>query len=366
VLKVLQIISQDKERINKVKEGIDFILSHFEGRQQLFPRKISTAFSNGRQFTVYSREQILEECIKANFIDCRINAYPVIGESAIHAPNLIFIDLDLSKDLSYQDALNQLKKSKNKSIRTIKEKLNGCRSTILWTGNGYHIYIVLDTRPLELIKELIELSTKPSEEFFVYSESIFSNKKKDCAHNPSFRSSLLRIPNTFNSKNQAEVKIIQEFDKNDIPTINTELLKRFRLWLVDNDIREKRQKLKRFDKNQQLEFNKENEILENYFWIEKLLQTPIPDFRRYCLYKILVPYLINVRKLSYDKCLGILNEWLKKCNNLSKISFNIYTEINVRLDAVKDYKPISIKKLKNGNIELYNLLFSNTTINSFS
>jgi hypothetical protein len=171
VLKVLQIINQNnEERISKVKEGIDFILSHFEGRQQLFPRKISTYYSNSRQFTVYNKEQILEECIKANFIDCRINAYPVLGESHYQAPNLLFIDLDLSKALPYQQSIKQLEKTKIKSLKTIKEKLNGYRPTILWTGNGYHIYIVLDTRPLELIKEIKELSSKSSEEFLKYAD----------------------------------------------------------------------------------------------------------------------------------------------------------------------------------------------------
>ena len=86
-------------RISKVKEGIRFILTHFEGRQQLFPRKMSTSLSQGRQFTVYNEEQILNECIKANFIDCRLNAYPVLSDcdmaAAIHAPNIIFIDIDL-------------------------------------------------------------------------------------------------------------------------------------------------------------------------------------------------------------------------------------------------------------------------------
>ena len=95
------------------------------------------------------------------------------------------------------------------------------------------------------------------------------------------------------------------------------------------------------------------------------MQTPIPDFRRYCLYRIIVPYLVNARKLGYDKCLDILNEWLKKCNNLFKISFDIEIEINARLSAVKYYKPISIKKLKNENIKLYNLLFLHSIIKMY-
>jgi hypothetical protein len=72
----------------------------------------------------------------------------------------------------------------------------------------------------------------------------FSNKKKDSVHNPYFSSSLLRMPYTFNSKNMEEVKIIQEIDKENMPQINSELLRGFRLWLVDNDIQEKQEKLK--------------------------------------------------------------------------------------------------------------------------
>ena len=41
---------------------------------------MSTALSQGRQFIVYNEEQILSECMKANFIDCRINAYPVLED----------------------------------------------------------------------------------------------------------------------------------------------------------------------------------------------------------------------------------------------------------------------------------------------
>ncbi len=160
------------ERTDKVKEWIKFILYHFEGRQQLFPRKMATAFSNNCQFTVYTFDQILNECIKANFIDCRVNAYPVLADSTIplQASNIIFIDIDLNEDLPCEEALKQLDRSKNKSIRTIKDKLDNCKPTVLWTGNGYHIYIVLETRPLELIKELKELSNEPSNKFLKFGD----------------------------------------------------------------------------------------------------------------------------------------------------------------------------------------------------
>jgi hypothetical protein len=155
---------------------------------------------------------------------------------------------------------------------------------------------------------------------------IFSNKKKDLAHNTSFRSSLLRMPYTFNSKNQTEVKIIQEFDKNNMPTINAELLRCFRLWLVDNDIREKQQKLKNERYNKRLSNSKED-TKKNYVWIEKLLQTPIPCFRRYCLYRIVVPYLVNIKELEHNEYFNILKKWLEKCDRLSRITFDMEFEI---------------------------------------
>jgi hypothetical protein len=231
----------------------------------------------------------------------------------------------------------------------------------MFTGNGYHIYIVLETRPLVLIKELKELSVNPSEEFLKYAGITLRDYKKDSAHNPTFKSSLLRIPNTFNSKNQAEVKIIQEFDNNNVSSINIDLLRSFRLWLADNEIKDRQEK---FRKENESSF-KDNNTTKSYFWIEKLLETPIPRFRRYCLYCIVVPYLINVKKLNAKECFNILIDWLEKCNNLSVLSFDMGSEINVRLNSVRSYKPISIKKLKNENIELYDLLFLHKITHSY-
>jgi hypothetical protein len=370
VSKALQIFDycNIEERTNKVRKGVEFIFSHFESRQQLFPRKMSTAFSNGRQFTVYSKYRILNECIKSNFLDCRINAFPDLPYSRIpiHAPNIVFIDLDLSKDLQYADALKQLNKAKNKSLKTIKERLRDCKPSVLWTGNGYHIYIVLNTRPLDLIRELKELSSKPSEEFLRYAEMTFSNRKKDSAHNTSFKSSLLRIPYTFNSKDidsgnetceRSEIKIIGEFDKNNVPPIDTDLLRCFRLCLAEKDINNKRSAINRSGQCEQPNLLSNNKP-SNCFWIEKLLRTPIPNFRRYCLYHIMIPYLINVKKLSNVECICVLEKWLEECNNFSKVSFNMETEIDARLKAVKGYRPMSLQKLKTENFELYHSIFN--------
>jgi hypothetical protein len=82
---------------------------------------MSSASSRGRQFTVYNEEQILNECIKANYIDCRINAYPILLDSdivaGIQAPNIIFIDIDLSpQDIQQSNCKDSLSELMNPHI----------------------------------------------------------------------------------------------------------------------------------------------------------------------------------------------------------------------------------------------------------
>jgi hypothetical protein len=83
-----------------LEEGLDYILSHFEG-QRLFPRTISTKTTEGRQVGVNSREEALARFAQANFLDCRISAYPqpseissFVGVNLETALNIVMIDLD--------------------------------------------------------------------------------------------------------------------------------------------------------------------------------------------------------------------------------------------------------------------------------
>ena len=71
-----------------------------------------------------------------------------------------------------------------------------------------------------------------------------SNNKADKSNNPSFRSCLLRIPNSFNAKclakgesfENSKVKIIEEWNKKR-PSINY-LLHDFRRYLITQKIKE--------------------------------------------------------------------------------------------------------------------------------
>ena len=90
------------------------------------------------QVLVNSREEILHYFETSDFFDCRINAYPYFTEYKEIprcSPNFIFIDLDLSTF----GTLKELKRSLSTTLDNIQNVLGGF-PTILWTGNGYHIY----------------------------------------------------------------------------------------------------------------------------------------------------------------------------------------------------------------------------------
>jgi len=84
-----------------IKEGLEYILGHFEHQTHLWPRTISTKTTQGRQIIVYTKEATLARFKQANFMDCRISAYPYwrssitsnfIGIRNAIAPNFIMID----------------------------------------------------------------------------------------------------------------------------------------------------------------------------------------------------------------------------------------------------------------------------------
>ena len=340
-LEIIRLTSKD-EGINtnrnkkEIEIGLNFILSHLE-EPTIFPRTIMTK-KLGYQRIVYSKERALDHFIESDFIDCRINAYPILSDddiaSGVQAPNIIFADIDLPQE----EAIIKLNKILKKTLSIIQRKLNGCKPTVLWTGNGYHIYIVLNTRPLQLITELVELSDTPSEEFLRFAEFTFTNKKKDSCHNPSFKSSLLRIPYTLNSKciepttgnyyKDPKVKIIQEFDSLAIPTINKELLREFRLYLADKDIiRTKLECIKRSNQiNKYSSYslvNVNRTIPASYQWIEKLLQTPIADHRKHTIDLVLAPFLIVIKCLSFEESYSIIKDWIVKYNSVEMLKPSI-------------------------------------------
>src|SRR5919205_3931490 len=79
-------------------------------------------------------------------------------------------------------------------------------------------------------------------------------------------------------------------------------------------------------------------------WMEKLLQTPIDDYRKNAVNLILAPYLINVRKVSYDAALNIINGWLSKCGELRQLdqNFDYTVRYALKYSAKNGNRPLKL------------------------
>jgi hypothetical protein len=260
----------------------------------------------GYQKIVYSKEIALEQFIESDFLDCRINVFPSLKEGVTWPPNFLFVDLDLKTFESEKS----LQKVLDKTLKNIKENLdsNAC-PTVLFTGGGYHIYqpVYIPTA-LENITEFQKFDNV-SVEFLRFAKNYLSNGKADKNNNPSFKSCLLRIPGSINSKYGNKVSIVKRWNGIRSP-IPREFMEEFRIYLIQKKIDEQIQRQKMM--MMLLKSKRQNSITTstNYYygWIEKILQTPFPDCRKIIVDLVLAPYLINIKKLSYDESYQIIRD----------------------------------------------------------
>jgi len=179
--------------------------------------------------------------------------------------------------------------------------------------------------------------------------------KSDLQHNNtvSYANCMLRIPGSINSKNGEPVRIIQRWDGYR-PEINY-ILYDFSIRVYGQECLRLMNAHKRKQKQNKssLDHNYNNQI----YWIEKLLSTPLADHRKYCIWRILTPYLINIRKLTERDATNIIIDWLNQCDQLRKLDFNYDQKIREGIEsAAKGYLPISQEMLSEENEELYDLL----------
>lgn len=190
-----------------IVDGLEFILGHFE--EPIWPRTISTHTTEGRQILVYNKEEAIARYKQANLLYCRINAYPDYTEYRginRQAPNFLFLDLDRSVFES-ERAFNT---AFNKTVKNLDNTLDTKSPTVLWSGNGYHIYQPLEALPLEQEELFISKSAEPSKEFLQFAEQYLTNYKSDPSHHPSFKSCMIRIPGSHNFK-LVQKKIVVAF-----------------------------------------------------------------------------------------------------------------------------------------------------------
>ena len=229
--------------------------------------------------------------------------------------------------------------------------------TVLWSGNGYHIYLPVDAVVLEELKQFQEFEN-PSLKFLRFAAHYLTNGKSDQSHNPSFKSCLIRIPGSFNSKckeGSNEVKLMQKWNGYR-PSI-APLLPSFHAYLVSQKMKEIELQ-RRFKRNYITENAQDSTRME---WIKRLLQTPIDDYRKNTTSLILANYLINVKKLSYNNSYIIIRRWLDRCNFIRKLDFDVDYFVRCALNnSIKNrFMPMRFDTLKGKNGKLYDILSRN-------
>jgi Primase X len=174
---------------------------------------------------------------------------------------------------------------------------------------------------------------------------------------------LLRVPHTFNSKcieegiEDAELKIVQQWDSSQpLPEIDN-LLVEFQTFLVDK-------KLKADLRNEKTNNTRYTVIISSnkIAYIEKLLQRQLEDDRKFVISLVLAPYFVNVQKLTDADSFSRIKKWVLKCNLVKKLKppLDYFNDlINRAIGRAKEtgIKPLKFEHtLRYKNRELYNML----------
>jgi hypothetical protein len=148
-------------------KDIQFILNHFEGAGHIFPRTVSTALTRNKQVLVTDIDQIYAKFKAADFKDCRINAYPDFTNFHginMQYPALVMCDLDLSNFKTEK----LLQRTLRATLKNITADLGeNAKPTVLFTGNGYHVYQPIKLPVLER-ESIFEIFENPSTQFIRY------------------------------------------------------------------------------------------------------------------------------------------------------------------------------------------------------
>jgi hypothetical protein len=215
-----------------IKKNLHFILSHLNNQGHVFPRSIMTFKTKGQIFS-YSEDDIFQHFLESEFKDCKINGYPLFDKDDDNrlSPSFIFIDLDLSLCDTCKYPKRKLDYILKETLNKMEKEVNGF-PTVLWTGDGYHIYLPIrlvnqDVKEKEKEKCSIEFVSQFDDEFsssfsFVnndiaadfmkFASKHFTNNHIDLDQISCINSFYVTVPGTINSKLNLKVEIIQAWD----------------------------------------------------------------------------------------------------------------------------------------------------------
>jgi hypothetical protein len=362
-------------------EDIQFIINHFEN--QTYPRTISTKTTQGKQIEVYSIEEVIPRFKQANFIDCRINAYPsYTNYQGINrqSPNLVMCDLDIGKFRTEHLLLKALYKTTENIVKDLGQN---AKPTVLFTGNGYHVYQPISLPVLEQ-DSIFESYEKVSTEFIRYAAQRWTEGKNDPYNHPSVNSCLIRVPNSINSKNNKTVEIIESW--NGIRPPANSMLFDFQIELAAKKLAFKARINRTSRGRGQTQFHYNNTYFtqgkrfhrcktyrhfgytnrtESYHtidWIGSLLLgSGMGDCRKITIELVLAPYLINVKKCDFDIAYNTIANWLDKCGKIRRLDFTARARINYALKHANygpALYPMRLDTIKSKYPEMYAEVFA--------
>jgi len=97
-------------------------------------------------------------------------------------------------------------------------------------------------------------------------------------------------------------------------------------------------------------------IRERYQWVEEVLKIEgLEDGRKRTLFRIIIPYLANIKELDDEEILKIVKEWISKQRNEGKI-YDSWTRSAIKSARNADFKPIPLPVIKRIDPEHYQLL----------
>ena len=296
------------------------------------------------KFQSIVKQQALAYFKASNYEDCRIPAYPYWRPSIASdyasiinpiAPSIIMIDLDIC---NYNKDIMLLNQALDDTLKRIKYRLDAI-PTVLWSGNGYHIYICIDAFILEDIVDF-NIVEHPSTKFLRFAEHYLSDGRSDPSHNHtvSLNNLMMRIPGSVNSKNNEQVQIIRRWDGKR-PDMKS-LIGSFYAYAMEESIKEKPKHC------HHLRISNGNQI----DWIEDLLQKPLTDHRKFLVWMVFPQYLMNVRGLTYDESNSIISKWLSQCNRIKSLDIAVKQKLKDGFKAsekrVSAYKSREVENME--------------------